>query len=151
MTQPKNDEPSWTEQWPADDVTRELSRGLAGYLHAVAEEIGVPPEGTTFEISDTATAYLALARRWPARPSRDVMLVWSERTGWTVSVETDPDEAPLVVARLGGADPVPEPRVVSQFVTDALTGHEAGPGQALTIKPNRARLAEGLTRYAART
>jgi hypothetical protein len=151
MTQQKNDEPSWTEPWSADDISRELSRGLAGYLHAVAEELGVPPEGTTFEISDTATAYLALARRWPARPGRDVMLVWSERTGWTVSVETDPDETPMVVARLGGADPVPEPRTVAQFVTEALTGQETGAGPATTIKTNRASLAEGLTRYAVPT
>lgn len=150
MTQPPKDEPAWTDPWPADEVARELAKGLAGYLHAVAEEIGVPPEGTTFEISDTATAYLALARQWPARPGRDVMLVWSERTGWTVSVETDPSETPMVVARLGGPDPVPEPRAVAEFVTEALTEQEPGPAPAPAIKQDRAKLAEGLTRYAAR-
>ncbi|WP_245617441.1 DUF6292 family protein [Amycolatopsis taiwanensis] len=42
----------------------------------------MPPEATSFEVSDTATAYLGLARRWSARPVDDLMLVWSERHGW---------------------------------------------------------------------
>ncbi|MBP2326765.1 hypothetical protein JOF56_007150 [Kibdelosporangium banguiense] len=138
-------------QFSADEAIRDLSRGLAGYLRAVAEAIGVPPEGTTFEISDTATAYLALARRWPGRPGRDLMLVWGERTGWVVSVETDPGEQPMVVARLGGNDPVPEPQTVARFVTEALTSQTSAPARpAAAIEANRARLAEGLIRYASK-
>ncbi|WP_255569966.1 hypothetical protein [Amycolatopsis sp. FDAARGOS 1241] len=38
------------------DSTVALARGLAGYVHAVATELGLPAEGTSFEISDTATA-----------------------------------------------------------------------------------------------
>jgi hypothetical protein len=138
---------SLSEPWSPDDVVRALSLGLAGYLSAVAEAIGVPAEGTTFEISDTATAYLALNRRWSHRPGKDLMLVWSERTGWTVSVETDPSEDPMVVARLG-ADSVPEPDVVAQFVTDALAGDRAGfEAPVVPIELNRVRLAERLNRY----
>jgi hypothetical protein len=132
-----------------DDGVRALARGLAGYLKAVAEATGVPSEGTTFELSDTATAYLALNRRWSGRPGKDLMLVWSERTGWVVSVETDPGEAPMVVSRFGGTDSVPEPKAVAQFVADALTGARRET-PAAAIEPNRVRLAENLARYSAR-
>ena len=139
---------SSTMQWSADDEVRELSLGLAGYLRAVAVAIGVPSEATSFEISDTATAYLALARQWPGRPGRDLMLLWSERTGWTVQVETDPGEQPMVVARLGGNDPVPEPKVIAKFVADAVArDSSAVAGPPVTIETSRAHLAEVLTRY----
>jgi hypothetical protein len=139
---------STSVQWSADDEVREVSLGLAGYLRAVAEAIGVPSEGTTFEISDTATAYLALAREWPGRPGRDLMLLWSERSGWTVSVETDPGEQPMVVARMGGRDLVPEPKVVAEFVTAAVARDSSEPaGAAVSMEINRTRLAEALSRY----
>jgi hypothetical protein len=137
---------SLTKPWSVDDGARALARGLAGYLDAVADAVGVPAEGTTFEISDTATAYLALNSRWSHRPGQDLMLVWSERTGWTVSVETDPGETPVVVARLGGGDAVPTPETVAQFVADALT--EPRTATATTsIEPNRVSLTERLNRY----
>jgi hypothetical protein len=140
---------SLSEPWSSDDGLQALSLGLAGYLSAVAEAIGVPSEGTTFEISDTATAYLALNRRWAGRPGKDLMLVWSERSGWTVSVETDPGEDTMVVARLGG-DSVPEPEVVATFVADALAGDRIGfETPVVPIELNRVRLAERLNRYVA--
>ncbi|ONI81413.1 hypothetical protein ALI144C_18915 [Actinosynnema sp. ALI-1.44] len=136
-----------TDLWPVEDRTWEMSLGLAGYLRAVAVAVGVPDEGTTFEISDTATAYLALARRWPARPGRDLMLVWSERAGWAVSVETDPDEAPITIARLGD-DPLPRPETVARFVADAIDHRLAGARSSTASAPsNRAFLARGLARY----
>ncbi|ALG15054.1 hypothetical protein AOZ06_25280 [Kibdelosporangium phytohabitans] len=124
-----------------------MSLGLAGYLRAVADAVGVPAEGTTFEISDTATAYVALARRWSARPSRDLMLVWSERTGWAVSVETDPAEAPITIARLHG-DPLPKPETVARFVADAVDHRRGGAQSPAAPTPStRAVLARGLARY----
>ncbi|WP_189058895.1 DUF6292 family protein [Longimycelium tulufanense] len=132
------------------DGTAALQRGLAAYLHAVAAAVGVPSEGTSFEVSDTATAYLALTRRWPQRPNDDLMLVWSERNGWIVSVETDPGEETIVVACLGGTDPVPDPRAVARFVTDVIAGFQAErtPPKFPTDE-NRHHLAERLVRYVA--
>jgi hypothetical protein len=79
------------------------------------------------------------------------MLVWSERTGWTVSVETDPGEQPMVVARLGGRDPAPEPKVVADFVSEAVTRDSSvAAGPPGTMETNRAHLAEVLTRYVTR-
>ncbi|CRK61056.1 hypothetical protein [Alloactinosynnema sp. L-07] len=126
-----------------------LSRGLAGYLRAVADTLGVPAEATSFEISDTATAYLGLARRWAERPDQDLMLVWSERHGWALAVETDPTDAAEVVAYLDSADVVPKPSTVAEFVADVLSGR--GPDSAQPVFPvtaQRHQLAERLKRYA---
>lgn len=103
-----------------------LSRGLAGYVRAVAAAVGVPPEAASFEVSDTATAYLGLATRWSGRPGDDLMLVWSERHGWAVAVETDPGDAPVVLAYFAGPDVAPEPAAVARFVTDVVTGARSG-------------------------
>lgn len=135
------------------DSTQELRWGLEGYLRAVAAEIGVPVDGTSFEISDTATAYLAIAPRWSAHPGRDLMLTWGERTGWMLEVETDPTEATAVMARLGGDDPVPEPDVVARFVRDVVAGRvdedrpEKTDGSPTT--GGRRYLADRLSRYGA--
>ncbi|MBM7809570.1 DUF6292 family protein [Saccharothrix algeriensis] len=95
----------------------ELTEGLAGYVRAVADQVGVPPEGTEYEVSDTATAYLALG----GGRDRDLMLVWSEEHGWSIAVETRPSEPPHVLAHLG-VPLVPPPRAVARFVQDVLAG-----------------------------
>jgi len=128
--------------------TRTLERRLGGYVRAVAAALGVPDESTTVEISDTATAYLGLSRRWPDRPDQDVMLVWSELRGWSLAVETDPADAPVVIARHGGDDLVPAPGTVARFVADAVAGHHTGresPGPATAA--TRTSLAERLKPY----
>lgn len=128
------------------ETTRTLGQGLAGYVRAVAAAVGVPTEGTGYEVSDTATAYLGLSDRWAGR---DLMLVWSERHGWSIAVETEPTESPMVVAHLGGGDPVPEPAVVGRFVADVEAGSPMG-----VVRPdfaavgNRDVLAKRLSRYA---
>jgi len=127
--------------------TRTLERGLGEYVGAVAAAVGVPAESMTVEISDTATAYLGLPGRWRDRPEHDVMLVWSELRGWSLAVETDPAEAPVLIAHYGGDDLVPPPGVVAQFVADAAAGRRGeerpGPATALTRKS----LAERLRPY----
>ncbi|WP_410608171.1 DUF6292 family protein [Amycolatopsis sp. lyj-109] len=113
--------------------TRTLERGLAQYVRAVASAVGVPVESTTVEISDTATAYLGLPRRWLDRPDHDVMLVWSERRGWSLAVETEPTAAPEVIAHHGGEDLVPTPAVVARFVADAAAGQHLGPANPVAV------------------
>lgn len=99
-----------------------LNRVLAVYIHQVATAIGVPAEATGYEVSDTATAYLGLDLRCTTRPDHDLMLVWDERLGWYVGVETTPAEAPAIIAYLDG-DIVPSPADIARFVTDAAAGH----------------------------
>ncbi|GAA4530030.1 hypothetical protein GCM10023192_17790 [Amycolatopsis samaneae] len=131
----------------ADDETLVLARALKGYVRAVADVVGVAPDGTTCEVTDTATAYLALASRRPEYADRDLMLVWSERQGWVVSVETRPAESAIVLSRLGG-DTVPSPEAVARFVGDVVH-HRRGAGLPTPVAATESRLrqAERMSRY----
>lgn len=95
-----------------------LSSRLTDYVHQVAVAVGVPDEATGCEVTDTATAYLALDVR---SADHDLMLVWDERLGWYVAMETTPTENPAVLAYLDG-DAVPTPAAVARFVTAATSG-----------------------------
>lgn len=131
---------------PVDDLYL-LAQALEDYVRAVSDAIGVPHEGTTCEVTDTVTAYLALACRRPEHPGHDLMLVWSERQGWAVSVETDPADPPVTLARLGG-DMVPHPDTVARFVTETIA--RSGPGRTLVALPatlNRSLLVEHMNRH----
>ncbi|HEY7592204.1 MAG TPA: DUF6292 family protein [Actinophytocola sp.] len=98
-----------------------LSRSLAAYVQRVAAAVGVPVDAVGYEVSDTATAYLGLTDRLPEHAGRDLMLVWDERLGWYIGVETRPDETPLVLGYLAG-ETVPPPATVAQFVSEAVAG-----------------------------
>ncbi len=104
-------------------TTSEESYLLAGaldrYVRRVAEILDVPSDGISCEVTDTATAYLALGCRSVAHPDRDVMLVWSATQGWVVSIETDPAE-PLIVLGHSTGDLVPAPDAVARLVTDSV-------------------------------
>jgi hypothetical protein len=97
-----------------------LAGALDRYVRKVAEALGVPSDGISCEVTDTATAYVALGCRAVAHPDRDVMLVWSATQGWVVSIETDPAEPLIVLGRLGG-DLVPAPEAVARLVADSVT------------------------------
>lgn len=126
---------------------RTLERALGEYVRAVAAAVGVPDESTTVEISDTATAYLGLPRRWPGRPGHDVMLVWNERRGWSLAVETDPGAAAIVLAHHGD-DLVPGPDTVARFVADTAAGrHPDQPPAGPAADVSRRVLAERLRPY----
>ena len=114
-----------------------LSHRLASYVRHVADAIGVPADATGHEVTDTATAYLALEGRSPAHPDHDLMLIWDERLGWYIAVETTPAEPPEVMTYLDG-DIVPPPGTVAQFVTDTGNGvriNRIRPVQAITDRP----------------
>ncbi|MEU5696534.1 DUF6292 family protein [Actinosynnema sp. NPDC020468] len=119
-----------------------LHSGLAGYVRAVAEAVGVPPEGTGHEVSDTATAYLALAEG----TGDPLMLLWSEWRGWSIAVETGPAEPAVVVAHLG-APLVPEPAAVARFVRAVLAGGRGDPEPDFRAD-DRGALARSLVGYA---
>ncbi|MGM1063022.1 DUF6292 family protein [Saccharothrix sp. Mg75] len=125
---------------PDPDHTYALTRALRDYVTAVATAVGVPADGTTFEVTDTLTAYLALGHRVPEHPDHDLMLVWDERQGWSVRVETDPGEPPVVLAR-GGDDPVPHPEAVARLVAGSAARRANTPA-AVPRRLDRAALAE---------
>ena len=117
-----------------------LSRRLADYVQQVATAIGVPAEATGYEVTDTATAYLGLDQRLATVPDHDLMLVWDERLGWYIAVETTPVEAPVVLAYLAG-DTVPSPTAVARFVTDTAGGRRTSPIRPVQPPTERAALA----------
>ncbi|MGH3625438.1 MAG: DUF6292 family protein [Sciscionella sp.] len=124
-----------------------MRHGLAGYIEQVAAAVGVAREGVTFEVSDTATAYLGLTLRAPERPERDLMLIWSERHGWAVALESEPSDTPEMAAYFGD-DLVPAPAEVARFVTDVVTGHDHGRAcPRFAVEDDRNQLTSRLARY----
>lgn len=109
-----------TPNTTTSDGTALLAHALDRYVRGVAKALDVPSDGISFEVTDTATAYVALGCRAVQHPDRDVMLVWSATQGWTVSIETDPAEPPIVLARSSG-DLVPAPGEVARLVTESMT------------------------------
>jgi hypothetical protein len=118
-----------------------LSRSLAHYVRQVAAAVGVPADAIGYEVSDTATAYIGLAERSAHHAGRDLMLLWDERLGWYVGVETHPDETPLVICYLGG-DVVPPPATIARFVAETVAGRRADRLRPVLPRADRRLLAE---------
>ncbi len=129
--------------------THVLAGALERYVGKVAEALGVPHHGISFEVTDTATAYIALGCRAAAHPDRDVMLVWSATQGWAVSIETDPAEPLIVLARSTG-DIVEAPEAVARLVSESM--EHVGTREVPAASPPRpmgwSDLAECMERYA---
>ncbi|MCP2246418.1 DUF6292 family protein [Lentzea aerocolonigenes] len=116
----------------SSEGTYVLAGALERYVEKVAEALGVPGDGISFEVTDTATAYIALGCRAVAHPDRDVMLVWSATQGWAVSIETDPAEPRIVLARATG-DIVQAPEAVARLVAESMG--RVGAGEAPVAGP----------------
>ncbi|SDC66827.1 DUF6292 family protein [Actinokineospora iranica] len=126
------------------DSTHALRRGLEGYLRAVAVALRLPGEGVSCEISDTATAYVAL----PGHGGDDLMLIWDERTGWTLAVEHAPSAEPEILGRFG-PDQVPPPDAVAEFVARTRAGRSPEENRPVVKSAgDRWALAKRLSRYA---
>ena len=127
-----------------------LLHALATYVRQVAAVLGVPADAVAYEVSDTATAYLGLTTRSDGYPSRDLMLVWDERLGWRVAVETAPDEAPLVIGHHDG-DTVPTPAAVAVFVASVVAGRHTNRVRPVQPRSDRVTLARRMTATCAKT
>lgn len=75
--------------------------GMHVYVERIAAGLGVEQAATYCEVADVAVAYVALADRLDRYPGRDTALVWDERQGWALAVETHSGEDLLVLAYLG--------------------------------------------------
>jgi hypothetical protein len=125
-----------------------LGKALAGYAALVAEQVGVPAEAVTTEVTDTATAYLGLAGDTPTHPGRDLMLVWDERLGWRVAVEPGGAQREPVLRYLGG-DTVPAPATVAGFARDVLAGRSREQFRPVPPPLDRAELAARMAAFVA--
>ena len=96
--------------------------GLAGYVEEVADALGLSAAGIGYEVTDAATGYIALLTRSPTAPDRDLMLAWTDTSGWELAIEpTRPGENPVALACLHG-QLLPAPGLVVRFVGLALPG-----------------------------
>ncbi|MBV9847946.1 MAG: hypothetical protein JOZ47_23185 [Kutzneria sp.] len=127
------------------DPDSRTAQGLRAYIAAVARALTIPQHAVGHEVSELASAYLALSHRSPTFPDRDLMLVWDEHHGWSVGVETDPGEPPIMLAYLS-EELVPEPERVRAFVAEVTAGRY--PGQPHPPEyPDGGELANRLARY----
>lgn len=99
--------------------------GLAVYVRAIARALRVPQGGTACEGGARPAAYLALPDRCVRHPDRDVMAIWSARSGWKIVLENTSRQPSVVLARLAEAT-VPPPAAVESLVRDVLSGAREG-------------------------
>jgi hypothetical protein len=103
----------------------EAALGLGRYVAAVARLLGVSADAMYHEVGDLASAYIALPMRHPLFVEHDLMLVWDERHGWSVGLEIDTLDGPVVLSYLG-PDPLPTPGRIRHFVDEVVVGNCPG-------------------------
>lgn len=123
----------------------EAALGLGRYVAAVARLLGVPADAMYHEVGDLASAYIALPTRHPLFTEHDLMLVWDERHGWSVGLEIDTLDGPVVLAYLG-PDPLPTPGRIRHFVDEVVVGNCPGQPDPPYCR-SRERLADRLAKF----
>ena len=123
----------------------EAALGLGRYVAAVARLLGVSADSMYHEVGDLASAYISLPNRHPLFAEHDLMLVWDERTGWSVGLEIDTLDGPVILSYLG-PDPLPTPGQVRHFVDEVVVGNSPGQPNPPRCR-SRERLAERLARF----
>jgi hypothetical protein len=91
------------------------ARGLRRYVRSVAEAVGVGTEASVVDLHDPIGAYLALDRCHPTCPDRDLALLWDQRHGWALGVETGTGADVRVLGYLA-VELLPAPEVVGKYV-----------------------------------
>ncbi|MEV6908726.1 DUF6292 family protein [Amycolatopsis sp. NPDC051071] len=100
-------------------------QGLHRYVRLVIEELGLHGDAFYAQLEPTAGAYIALDRKLPEYPDRDVALVWDERYGWSVALETDSSEDLITVA-YHGREILPSPSAVAAFAREVCASGAVG-------------------------
>jgi RIO-like serine/threonine protein kinase len=86
---------------------------VRSYVESVARELGIGLESAVIDPGSPASAYLALDLRQPGTDN-DLALLWDERHGWSLVVETNSLAELRTLSRLPD-EAVPEPKVVAGF------------------------------------
>jgi hypothetical protein len=122
------------------------ARGLRRYVHLVAEAVGVGAEASTIQFDDPVSAYLALDRCSPQHPDQDLALLWDERQGWALGVESAVSADVRVLGFLT-LDVLPSPSTVADYVAAACRGDGFGAAVPDATLPDAEGLAERLADY----
>lgn len=96
------------------EIDLAIEQRLRAYVSAVSGALGVGWASCALDLGSPRSAYVALDRRLPSHPDRDLALLWDERQGWTAAVETHSGEDLIQVDRMGGRI-VPPPAEVVRF------------------------------------
>ncbi|WP_037348012.1 DUF6292 family protein [Sciscionella sediminilitoris] len=96
-----------------------LEAALHNYIAQIAAALGVGTEATLCELSDWASAYIALSERCPAHPGQDLALLWDQQYGWALALEPYPGGA-LSILTYYGRSLIPTPDELLTFVTTQL-------------------------------
>jgi hypothetical protein len=123
------------------------ARGLRRYVRLVAEAVGVGAEASTLQLDEPVSVYLALDRCSPQHPDQDLALLWSERDGWALGLESMVNADVLVQGFLG-AEVLPPPRTVADYVARACRGEGFGVARSCAARPDPDELFERLADYA---
>lgn len=107
------------------DENSAATRGLRRYITLVAQAVGIGAESTYLQMEPVSEAYLALSDRLVGFPERDVALLWDEKHGWALALETH-GGADLIVLGYLGLSVLPAPQVVARYVADATAGRGVG-------------------------
>lgn len=125
-----------------------LQSALYAYLGRVASGLGVGPEAISYELADQASAYLALTARLSGWPDDDVALVWDQRSGWALALESNPGAELRVLAYYQQAQ-LPAPEHVVAFVNRLFAGTESPATPPVPPRFDMTELADRLCPYAA--
>ncbi|MEJ2852129.1 MULTISPECIES: DUF6292 family protein [unclassified Saccharothrix] len=103
------------------DFEDAATRVLREYVRLVTAALGLSGECSVVQAERPASVYLAVDGHLPGFPEYDAALVWDERRGWAVAVESGGAQDLVVQERLPG-DVLPPPDVVASWATDVLRG-----------------------------
>lgn len=113
------------EHESTDSDTGELyAADLRRYAAEVTAELGIGLESCAIDPAPPASVYIALDTTLPDHADRDLALLWDERTGWSVAIETHSGEDLIVIAQHKG-NHVPDARQVAKFVAGLAKGRSA--------------------------
>ncbi|MFI7674174.1 DUF6292 family protein [Actinophytocola sp. NPDC049390] len=73
-------------------------RGVGAYVEAVAVAVGVEAAASWSEYGPPSSGYVALSESPPGHPKRLLMPQWSSEEGWSLAVEPERIEPPVVLA-----------------------------------------------------
>jgi hypothetical protein len=80
------------------DTSFAEARALRRYVDAVTTAIGVERTAAWHEYGPPSSAYVALSEQLPDQPDRFLMLQWNDETGWSLAIEPEGAEPPVVLA-----------------------------------------------------
>lgn len=98
------------------------------YALRVTRELGLSGESSCVDRQKPLRVYIAVDGRLPGHPDHDIALLWTERHGWAIAVESGAELT--VVEHLGGAVEPPPP-TVARWVRRLM----AQSGSADTVSP----------------